>query len=81
LFFQQQPEIHASSDRIRELSEHLSMFGAMIANAPSAATVMVPPEFLARIAGRLDAVAADSVAPEPLAVAWRRDAMRLRARM
>jgi hypothetical protein len=33
LFFQQHPEVHASSDGIRELSEHLSMVGAMIADA------------------------------------------------
>ncbi|CAN5667963.1 hypothetical protein BH09ACT8_BH09ACT8_15620 [soil metagenome] len=66
LFFQEHPEIHASSDRIRELSEHLSRFGATIADAPSAVTVMVPPEFLTRIAGRLDAVAAESVErPQP----------------
>jgi hypothetical protein len=81
LFFQQHPEIHASGDRIRELSEHLSIFGVMIADSPSTSSVSVPPEFLTRIAGRLDAVAAEPLTPEPLAAAWRRDAMRLRARM
>jgi hypothetical protein len=81
LFFQQHPDIQASGDRIRELSEHLSIFGVMIADSASAASVMVPPEFLTRIAGRLDAAAAESATPEPLAAAWRREGMRLRACM
>jgi hypothetical protein len=79
LFFQQHPEIHASGDRIRELSEHLSIFGAMIADSPSAASVRVPPEFLARIAGRLEAAAAEPSASEALVAAWRRNAKRVRA--
>lgn len=81
LFFQQHPDIHASGDRIRELAEHLSIFGAMIADSPSASSVSVPPELLGRVAGRFDAAAAEPGVSEALVAAWRRDAMRLRASM
>jgi hypothetical protein len=81
LLFQQHPEIHASGDRIRELTEHLSILGAMISDSPSAPSVKVPPELLGRVAGRLDAAAAEPAASEALVAAWRRDAMRLRASM
>jgi len=78
LFFQRNPEIPTSSDRIRRLAELLSIVGAVIAGSPSS-PVYVPPELLGRVAGRLEAAATYAHAPDELAAAWRRDATRLRA--
>jgi hypothetical protein len=78
LFYQQRD--HGSSDtgdRIRELAEHLSLFGSLIAKS-SVPPVRVPQALVIRIAARLDRAASHSDVPDDLAVAWRRDAIRLR---
>jgi hypothetical protein len=81
LFYQQHGDENANTrDQIRELAEHLSIFGSLIAEATMPAA-QIPRAMVTRIAARLDRAAGHPDVPEELRVAWRRDAMRMRGSM